>query len=251
MAGGQEAAMIDPAPSEADRYHHDHVDPHRPGSRLVEVVLGGQDGLVNVLGVVLGVAAAGAGSRLVLAAGLAATFAESVSMAAVAYTSALTRGELYESERARELRHLRAVPALERDEVRTLFRRKGFRGELLERIVETIAADKEVWVELMMAEEHHLAPASRARALRDALAVGASAFVGSLVPLAPFLVASPELASMLSIALSAVVLFAFGAYKARRTIGRTFRSGLELAAIGVASALAGYLAGRLFGVSSA
>ena len=37
---------------------HDHSDPHRAGSRLSEVILGGQDGLVNVLGVILGVAAA-------------------------------------------------------------------------------------------------------------------------------------------------------------------------------------------------
>ena len=29
--------------------YHERTDPHRPGSRLVEVILGGQDGLVNVL----------------------------------------------------------------------------------------------------------------------------------------------------------------------------------------------------------
>ena len=37
---------------------HDQHDPHRTNSRLSEVILGGQDGLVNVLGVILGVAAA-------------------------------------------------------------------------------------------------------------------------------------------------------------------------------------------------
>jgi vacuolar iron transporter family protein len=239
------------APSAAERHYHENVDPHRSGSRLVEIVLGGQDGLVNVLGVVLGVAAAGAGSRLVLAAGLAATFAESVSMAAVAYTSTLAGGELYESERTRELRHLRAAPTVEREEVRAIFARKGFSGDLLDRIVDTITADTEVWVGVMMAEEHHLAPATRARAARGAMAVGASALVGSLVPLVPFVVAPPGLGSWLSVALSAVVLFAFGAYKARRTVGHAARGGLELAAIGVVSALSGYGVGRLFGVMPA
>ncbi|HHH41004.1 MAG TPA: VIT family protein, partial [Chloroflexi bacterium] len=57
------------------------------GAGLAEVILGGQDGLVNVLGVILGVAAASADQRIILAAGLAATFAESVSMAAGVYTS--------------------------------------------------------------------------------------------------------------------------------------------------------------------
>jgi hypothetical protein len=62
-------------------------DPHRQASALSDVILGGQDGLVNVLGVILGVAAATSDPRIVLVAGLAATFAESVSMGAVAYTS--------------------------------------------------------------------------------------------------------------------------------------------------------------------
>ncbi len=56
---------------------------------LRDIILGGQDGLVNVLGIVLGVAAASGNSRIVLVAGLAATFAESFSMAAVAYTSSI------------------------------------------------------------------------------------------------------------------------------------------------------------------
>ena len=56
-------------------------------SNLKNIILGGQDGLVNVLGIVLGVAAATYENKIVIIAGLAATFAESVSMAAVAYTS--------------------------------------------------------------------------------------------------------------------------------------------------------------------
>ena len=66
------------------------MDKRQSHLNLHDVILGGQDGLVNVLGVTLGVAAASADTRFILAAGLAATFAESFSMAAVAYTSSLT-----------------------------------------------------------------------------------------------------------------------------------------------------------------
>ena len=38
--------------------HHNNVDPHKRGSGLSDFILGAQDGLVNVLGVVLGIAAA-------------------------------------------------------------------------------------------------------------------------------------------------------------------------------------------------
>src|SRR5512136_2416889 len=108
-------------------------DPHRRASGLADIILGGQDGLVNVLGVILGVAAATSDPRIILVAGLAATFAESVSMGAVAYTSTLADADFYESERAREYRHIQEVPKLEREEVREIYASKGFHGELLDR----------------------------------------------------------------------------------------------------------------------
>ena len=57
------------------------------GENLRDIILGGQDGLVNVLSIVLGMAAATHNTKIILVAGLAATFGESISMAAVGYTS--------------------------------------------------------------------------------------------------------------------------------------------------------------------
>ncbi len=45
-------------PTEGDRAFHTRSDPHGRAARLADVILGGQDGLVNTLGVILGVAAA-------------------------------------------------------------------------------------------------------------------------------------------------------------------------------------------------
>jgi VIT1/CCC1 family predicted Fe2+/Mn2+ transporter len=59
------------------------------GTWLRDLILGGQDGLVNVLGISLGLSAVSEDVRVLIAAGLAATFAESASMGAVAYTSSL------------------------------------------------------------------------------------------------------------------------------------------------------------------
>ena len=63
-------------PSQEDLSAHRKL--HRPGSTISDVILGGQDGIVNVLGVVLGVAAASGNSRIIIAAALATTFAESL-----------------------------------------------------------------------------------------------------------------------------------------------------------------------------
>lgn len=237
-----------PKPAEAELDHHTRQDPHRSASALSDVILGGQDGLVNVLGVILGVAAATSDAHLVLVAGLAATFAESVSMAAVAYTSTLADADLYESERAREYRHVQAVPRLEADEIRRIYQAKGFSGELLERIVSTITADPDVWVAVMMAEEHQLIPTNRRNALRSGLVVGLAAIVGSLVPLVPFLWLPVGLSMVAAVLLAALVLFVVGAYKARLTVGHPGKSGLEMAVIGTLSALVGYAVGALLKV---
>lgn len=231
-----------------DLRYHKHADPHRQASWISDIILGGQDGLVNVLGVILGIAAATQDSYLVLVAGLAATFAESVSMAAVAYTSTRADADFYESERAREFRHIEEVPKLEVNEIRQIYAEKGFEGELLDHIVETITANKDVWVAVMMAEEHQLSPTERGQALRSALVVGAAAIAGSLIPLMPFLFLPVGAGMVASVLLAAVVLFIFGGYKARLTVGHPGKSGLELALIGTASALVGYLVGLILRV---
>lgn len=231
--------------------YHTRDDPHRRASGLSDIILGGQDGLVNVLGVILGVAVATYDPRIVLVAGLAATFAESVSMAAVAYTSTLADADFYESERAREHRHIEMVPTLERQEIRDIYQSKGFKGTLLDRIVDTITADREVWVAVMMSEEHQLSPINRRQAMRSALIVGVSAIIGSLIPLVPFIFLPVKVSIWISILVSALVLFAVGAYKARMTVGHPGKSGLEMAIIGTVSALVGYGVGLLFKVPAA
>jgi len=212
---------------------------------LADIILGGQDGLVNVLGVILGVAAATSDTHIVLVAGLAATFAESISMGAVAYTSTQAEAAFYESERAREYRHIARVPELERQEIYEIYQKKGFGDELLDHIVQTITADQDTWVQVMMAEEHQLSPTDHQHALRAALIVGFSAVIGSLIPLLPFIFLSVKVSIIISILLSALALFMVGAYKAHVTVGRPGKSGLEMAIIGTVSALAGYLVGLL------
>ena len=79
------------ARSEALKHHKMHVEARQSfgGPFLKDAILGGQDGLVNVLGIVLGVATATNDFHIVLVSGLAATFAESISMGAVVYTSTM------------------------------------------------------------------------------------------------------------------------------------------------------------------
>jgi VIT1/CCC1 family predicted Fe2+/Mn2+ transporter len=167
-------------------------------------------------------------------------------MGAVAYTSTLADHDHYRVEMERERREIRDMPRAEEQEVRTIFANWGFTGDLLKRAVAQVIESEEAWVEVMMRNELKLAPIEASNAWRIALIVGASAIVGSLIPLLPFLLLPIGSAVPTALGLSALALFGLGAYKARVTVGIPSRSGLQLAVIGIVSALAGYAIGALF-----
>jgi predicted membrane protein (TIGR00267 family) len=251
--------MAEPEPTPAGRaipLHEPDVERGGVGRSLRDIILGGQDGLVNVLGLVLGVAAATAQLRIILAAALAATFSESIAMGGVAYTSALADRDYYLAQLEKERREVDELPEVEREEVRQIFRDKGLHGELLERVVDEITSDKETWVDVMMRDELHLAPVTSQGIVRRSLVTGFSTLIGSLIPLVPFSFVplfgmSVTTATILAVPLAAAVLFGVGAYKAITLVGDWRLSGLEMTIIGMVSAAAGYGIGRLLHVSGA
>jgi VIT1/CCC1 family predicted Fe2+/Mn2+ transporter len=216
-------------------------------SPLADIILGGQDGLVNVLGVILGVAAATTSYKIIIAAGMAATFAESISMAAVALTSKMAERDHYFSELEREKREIKEMPKEEELEVREIFAAKGFKGELLDNIVKHIISDDEEWLKFMMREELQLNEVKNKDIYIGSVVVGFAALVGSFVPLTPFFFLPIHSAVILSLIISAVVLMFVGMYKAKTTIGSPFKTGIQMVIIGMAAALAGYYIGHLFG----
>src|SRR5260370_1903803 len=74
---------------------------HSTNNSLRDVILGGQDGLVNMLGIALGVVAAGGSTHVLIIAGLAAAITESISIGTVAYTSFGSDPHVYLPERHR------------------------------------------------------------------------------------------------------------------------------------------------------
>src|SRR5581483_6192356 len=84
---------------------------------LRDVILGGQDGLVNILGIILGVVAGGGDRTVLITTGLAAAITESISMGAVAYTSSISERDYYLAQQAREEREVEEVPEEEAEEV--------------------------------------------------------------------------------------------------------------------------------------
>jgi predicted membrane protein (TIGR00267 family) len=242
----QEKNTYEPKPTAKPVHMEQHAGSDQ-GSLMRQIILGGQDGLVNVLGIVLGVAGATNDPRLIIIAGLAATAAESISMGAVAYTSSKAEIEHYYAELKQENHEIDEFPEIEREEIKVIYMRKGFRGKDLEMITDRICSDRQMWIDTMMDEELGLKGKDKINPLSEAVVVGFSSVIGSLIPIAPFLLM--QNAVVPSLIFSVVVLFLAGAYKGKITIGNWLKSGIEMAVIGFGAALVGYAIGSYLGVN--
>jgi VIT1/CCC1 family predicted Fe2+/Mn2+ transporter len=98
---------------------------HRQTTWLRDVILGGQDGPLYILGIILGVIAGGESKSVLLAAGFAAAFTESISTGAVGYTLAVSERDYYQAEQARESAKIDATPQAERQEIRDVYAAEG------------------------------------------------------------------------------------------------------------------------------
>ncbi len=219
---------------------------HPRPTLLSDFILGSQDGLVNVLGILLGLVAAGTSSRIILVAALAALAAESISMGAVAYTTTLSRRNLFLSEVERERREMREVPEAEREEVRVILRGWGFEGEEVEEMVQHIEAKPKAWLEIMMAFELNLSEVSAEAPRQSGLVVLSATVLGSVIPLVPFLIGFASVpAALTAIVLSGITLAGIGYYEARTTVGSPWIGAGRLALIGLGAGFAGFLIGRV------
>ncbi|HTW09372.1 MAG TPA: VIT1/CCC1 transporter family protein [Acidimicrobiales bacterium] len=227
----------------AQRRRHSHQDNK---DWLRDVILGGQDGLVNVLGIILGVIAGGGDRTVLLSAGFAAAITESISMGAVGYTSTVEDRDYYAAQRAVEEAAVVDDPELECQEISELYRAKGFSGQLLDQVVATITANRDKWVESILHEERNLRPVGGQDILRSSVVITVATFIGHLIPLFPFLFLDRHVSIVLAIVLSAVVLFGVGAYSAITRVGIWWKTGLKLIAIGLGAAALGFGIGQLF-----
>jgi VIT1/CCC1 family predicted Fe2+/Mn2+ transporter len=221
-------------------------EPHKKGNKISDIILGGQDGLVSILGLMLGLSAATSSSRIVIAGGLATVFAETLSMTAVAYTSKMADRDHYTAEKKREVKEMIEVSATEKQEIRDIYLNQGFNGQLLDDIVNHITSDNKLWLNTMMRDELNLLPIERRDVYLYSLIVGISTLSGAVLPLIPFFFLPIHIALIVAFVVSITALAIIGIYKANMTLGKPLKSALQMIVIGIGAAVAGYLIGLVF-----
>ena len=221
---------------------------HSPTGRAIrEIIFGSNDGLVTTLGFLMGVYGAMQDQRIILITGIAEAAAGAISMATGAYLSSKAEREYYEREMRREIVEMREKPAQEQEEVRRIYRAKGFEGAELEAVVRRITADPRVWLQCMMLEELGLIAEPSGAPVRAAMCMGLSFIAGAAVPLVPYMVLTGRMALLTSVACSMATLFTLGAAKTALTKRRWWSGGVEMLALGMFACAVGYLVGCFVG----
>lgn len=211
-------------------------------SYLGDAVLGGIDGCVTTFAVVAGATGAAFPGTVVVILGLANLVADGFSMAVSNYQGTKTEHESLARTMREENEEIRVYPEGEREEIRQIFARKGFSGETLERIVEVISADRDVWIDTMLKEEHGLQP-DGADPMRAGVATFAAFIVAGLLPLLPFLSPweIPIERFALSAAVTAVAFFGIGVARGM-VLGRSrLRAGIETLLMGGGAAVLAFV----------
>lgn len=225
-------------------------EPHGPDASgrlnwLRAGVLGANDGVVSIAGLVVGVAGATTSRAAIFTAGIAGLIAGAVSMALGEYVSVSSQRD---SERAildREARELRDSPEMELAELAAIYRAKGLRPETAAAVARELSehdafaahADAELGID----------PGALVNPWHAAGASGLSFTVGALIPLVAVLLTPAPARVPVTIAAVLVALALAGTMSAR--LGRSsVRTALvRLVLGGLAGLLFTYGIGVLFG----
>ena len=181
---------------------------------------------------------------IVLILGAANLLADGFSMAVGNFLGTRTDAEAVEKRRTDEEWQIDVIPEGEIAEVREIFRQKGFEGDVLDRIVEVITSDRELWVNTMLREEHGLQLEGPSPWKAAAVTYIAFALAGAM-PLLSFAIEAIFDVSLgseffWSAVITGATFFFVGAMKSRFVDTYWLRSGLETLVIGGAAAAMAY-----------
>lgn len=216
---------------------------------LRDFMYGAVDGAVTTFAIVAGVTGAGLESGIVIVLGVANLIADGFSMAVSNFLATRAERQLRARARREEELHIEAVPEGEREEIRQILAAKGFTGSDLDRAVEIITSNNELWLNTMMTDELGYAQLATNEWRAGGATFAAFVIVG-FIPLAAFVydsLASGGVANTFawSAVMTAAAFLGVGALKARFVDMKWWVSSVETLAVGGSAAMCAYMIGLL------
>lgn len=241
--------MTPRAPSAQAQSRGRHSETHRSDrvGWLRAAVLGANDGIVSVAGLVVGVAASGASPATILASGIAGTVAGAMSMAAGEYVSVRSQADTERADIAVERRELREDPDSELAELAHIYIQRGLTPELAQEVARQLTAHDALGSHAR--DELGITETLRARPVQAALASALAFVVGAALPIAAVLAAPAGRLEAVAIPTTLVALSISGGLAAWAGGAPILRGAARVAFWGALAMAAASLVGRLFDVT--
>ena len=226
-----------------------HPEVHRSDrvGWLRAAVLGANDGIVSVAGLVVGIAASGASASTILATGIAGTVAGAMSMAAGEYVSVQSQADTELADLAVEKRELHDDPHSELEELAAIYRHRGLSPELAHEVATQLTAQDALGAHAR--DELGITEELRARPMQAAMA-SAGAFVsGAALPVLTALLAPHALVGQATTVVTLLGLCLTGTLAAHAGGASRLRGALRVTFWGALAMAAAALVGQLFNVA--
>jgi len=214
---------------------------------LRAAVLGSNDGIVSIAGLVVGIAGATDSKIIILTAGVAGIIAGAVSMAAGEYVSVSTQRDIEKELLKKERHELRTEPQAELEELAALYENKGLQPKTARQVATELtkkdAFAAHVDIELGIDPNNLTSP------WRAAAASAIAFLIGSAIPLATVMLPLGNLSVPITFASVLIALAVTGFVSARLGGTRKTTSIIRVVAGGALAMAFTYAIGSLFHIS--
>jgi len=210
-------------------------------------VLGANDGIVSVAGIVVGVAGATSSRGPIFTAGLAGLVAGAVSMALGEYVSVSSQRDAEEAQLAQEKRELEETPEEEFLELVAIYEAKGLTPKTAQLVAAELTAHDALAAHLDA--ELNLDPDNLVNPLHAAAASAISFTLGALLPLLAILLPPQALRVPVTVVAVLAALAITGAASARLGSANVTRAVLRVVIGGAVGLALTYAIGSLFGTA--
>lgn len=227
-----------------------HPEHHRSARTgwLRAAVLGANDGVVSIAGLVVGVAASGASATVILASGVAGTVAGAFSMAAGEYVSVQSQADTERADLAQERKALAEQPAEELAELAGIYQARGLDAALAMEVARQLTAHDALAAHAR--DELGFHEAGRPRPLQAAWASALAFMAGAALPIVSAVVAPHAQVAAVTTVATLVGLSLTGATAARLGGAPVWRGAMRVVFWGAAAMLASGLIGRMFDIAA-
>ena len=227
--------------------HRENHRTHRTGW-LRAAVLGANDGIVSTASLVLGVAASGASTHVILVTGVAGLVAGAMSMAAGEYVSVSSQADTETADLARESKELAENPAQEHAELKSIYVKRGLDDALAASVATQLMAHDSLGAHAR--DELGISDTLAAKPVQAAFASAGTFAVGAALPLLMVLMLPASILTWGLAGSSLVFLALLGLLAARAGGSSLFASVVRVTFWGALAMALTAGVGALFGVAA-